>query len=28
MRAVVLRAPGPIENLELKSLPIPDPTPG
>ncbi|MEV7043240.1 zinc-binding alcohol dehydrogenase family protein [Amycolatopsis sp. NPDC051061] len=28
MRAVVLREPGPVENLELKDLPLPEPKPG
>src|SRR5215813_3793603 len=28
MRAVVLREPGPLENLEIKDLPIPEPRPG
>lgn len=28
MRAVVLSAPGPVENLELRELPIPEPPPG
>jgi NADPH:quinone reductase-like Zn-dependent oxidoreductase len=28
MRAVALRAPGPVENLELRELPIPEPPPG
>lgn len=28
MRAVVLRAPGPVENLEIRELPIPEPRPG
>jgi NADPH:quinone reductase len=28
MRAVVLREPGPVENLEIKELPVPEPEPG
>ena len=28
MRAVVLTEPGPVENLELRELPVPDPPPG
>lgn len=28
MRAVVLREPGPVENLEIKDLPVPEPPPG
>ncbi|MEU0797764.1 zinc-binding alcohol dehydrogenase family protein [Amycolatopsis sp. NPDC005961] len=28
MRAVVLREPGPVENLELQDLPLPEPKPG
>jgi NADPH:quinone reductase len=28
MRAVVLTAPGPVENLELRDLPVPEPRPG
>lgn len=28
MRAVVLREPGPVENLELRDLPVPEPRPG
>jgi NADPH2:quinone reductase len=28
MRAVVLTAPGPVENLELRDLPVPQPKPG
>jgi NADPH2:quinone reductase len=28
MRAVVLSAPGPVENLEIRQLPIPEPEPG
>src|SRR2546430_13225660 len=28
MRAVVLTEPGPVENLQLRDLPIPDPAPG
>jgi len=28
MRAVVLTAPGPVENLELRELPLPEPRPG
>lgn len=28
MRAVVLSAPGPVENLQIQDLPIPDPEPG
>ncbi len=28
MRAVVLREPGPVENLELTDLPLPEPKPG
>jgi NADPH2:quinone reductase len=28
MRAVVLRGPGPVENLELTDLPLPEPKPG
>jgi NADPH:quinone reductase len=28
MRAVVLREPGPVENLEIKSLPVPEPRSG
>jgi NADPH:quinone reductase-like Zn-dependent oxidoreductase len=28
MRAVVLREPGPVENLELTDLPLPEPAPG
>jgi NADPH:quinone reductase len=28
MRAVVLRAPGPVDNLEIMDLPIPEPPPG
>jgi NADPH:quinone reductase len=28
MRAVVLTAPGPVENLELRELPVPEPPPG
>jgi NADPH:quinone reductase len=28
MRAVVLTGPGPVENLEIRSLPVPQPRPG
>ena len=28
MRAVVLSGPGPVERLEIKDLPIPEPPPG
>lgn len=28
MRAIVLREPGPVENMELKELPVPEPPPG
>ena len=28
MRAVVLDAPGPVENLQLRQMPIPEPAPG
>ncbi len=28
MRAVVLRGPGPVDDLEIKDLPIPEPPPG
>jgi NADPH2:quinone reductase len=28
MRAVVLSAPGPVENLEIRQLPLPEPKPG
>jgi NADPH:quinone reductase-like Zn-dependent oxidoreductase len=28
MRAVVLKEPGPVENLEIRDLPVPDPPPG
>src|SRR5438105_13364553 len=28
MRAVVLSAPGPVENLQIRLLPIPEPEPG
>jgi NADPH:quinone reductase-like Zn-dependent oxidoreductase len=28
MRAVVLTAPGPVENLQIRELPVPDPRPG
>ena len=28
MRAVVLDTPGPVENLQIRDLPVPDPPPG
>jgi NADPH:quinone reductase-like Zn-dependent oxidoreductase len=28
MRAVVLSAPGPVENLQIRHLPLPEPEPG
>ena len=28
MRAVVLSAPGPVENLQIRQLPVPEPEPG
>ena len=28
MRAVVLDTPGPVENLEIRDLPVPEPPPG
>ncbi len=28
MRAVVLSAPGPVENLQIRRLPLPEPEPG